>query len=130
MCATFADEFSLQELRAEAIEAAEDRIAALDRVLEGCRKGNVAPEPALADIRKFTHSLKGLAAAYESRVLLTLAHSLEDYLAGRARLDAATLVGAQLYVDRMAEALEENFDADAAAAEMYLARIRNALKPI
>ena len=128
MCTTFADEISLEELRAEAIEAAEDRIAGLDRLLEACRKGAAAPEQALADFRQLTHSLKGMAATYDSRVLLKLSHSLEDYLAGRERLDAETLTGAQLYVDRMAEALDEHFDADEAAAEMYLARIRNALK--
>lgn len=128
MCATFADDVGLDELRAEAIEAAEDRIAVLDRVLEGCRKARAAPEQALADIRQLAHSLKGLAATYNSRVLLRLSHSLEDYLAGRERLDAETLTGAQLYVDRMAEALEEHFDADDAVAEAYLAKVRNALK--
>ena len=128
MCATFADEISLEELRAEAVEAAEDRIAGLDRLLEACRKGTAAPEQALADIRQLAHSLKGLAATYESRVLLKLSHSLEDYLAGQERLDAETLAGAQLYVDRMAEALDDHFDADEAAAELYLTKIRNALR--
>lgn len=128
MCATIADDVSLEELRAEAIEAAEDRIAALDGLLDGCRIGAVAANRALADVRQLAHSLKGLAATYDSQVLLKLSHSLEDYLAGRDAFDSRSLEGAQLYVDRMAEALDEHFDADEAAAEAYLARVQATLK--
>ena len=123
MSGIVSDEFVPDELRLEAIEAAEDRIALLNAYLRECRSGELSLRDGLVSIRQMTHSLKGLGASYGSRALSQLTHRLEDYLASLDQLTPQALADTQCFVDRFAEAVEDYFDADESEVQALLARL-------
>lgn len=93
---------SLEEATQETLDAMDDRIVQMNAVLRGDGAG---ADPVTA-LRQLSHSVKGLAAAVGVDVIKVLAHRLEDYLAASDTLGPQARADAQVFVDRMAEAMD------------------------
>ena len=96
----------MQELRTEAIDAAEDRLANMNEVLVQFRDGMVKSEDTLATIRLDTHSLKAVAASFDMTALKAMCHRFEDYLFNIKAVDGRIQGDMQVFVDRMSECLD------------------------
>jgi chemotaxis protein histidine kinase CheA len=96
-------------------EEAEDRLGGMDRLIDAARDGATPLAAALAQLRRDTHTLKGMGEASGFPLVSLVAHRLENYLddlepapGERALLDI------RAYVDQMAKAMEDQAGDDAA----------------
>ena len=102
---------SSDDLSTEAMDAVDDRLAELNRIIAGHRDGSKDGATALQEIRQTAHSLKGLGQSFGLALLKVLAHRLEDFLMEAKALDEQLDQDVQAFVDRIAEAAENKFDA-------------------
>lgn len=100
------DQDMMAELRTEALDAAEDRIANLNETVRQFLAGNVAGGDALATCKLDAHSLKSLAASFDMKALTAMCHRFEDYLFNVTKLDEKVSKDVQFIADRMAECLD------------------------
>ncbi|MBB4210752.1 Hpt domain-containing protein [Rhodothalassium salexigens DSM 2132] len=114
---------SFDDLTAEALDAADDRIAEINRQIAAARAGEQSPETALSEIRGLANSLKGVGQTYGISVLRVLSHRLEDYLAEVKDLSDAVLDDVQVFADRTAEALETHLKASADEIAQFVRRL-------
>jgi len=96
----------LEELRTEAIDAAEDRLVSLNDTLQQWRTGSVAGADALATIKLDVHTMKSLAASFEIKTLRVLCHRCEDYLFTLSDANNKAIGDIQVFIDHLAEGLE------------------------
>lgn len=90
------------ELQQEFIDMANDRLSALDDVLEQMRSKAVGNAEALREIRQTAHNLKGTGGSFGFPAITTLAHRMENYLADLSVLDSKNQTDTQVYIDAMA----------------------------
>ena len=114
---------SFDELSAEAIDAAEDRLADINAHIAAVRDGRADAATALDEVRTLTHSLKGLGQTYGISILRVLSHRLEDYLADVRAVTPTLLDDVQVFADRLSEALEHHLDADPDAVAQFVRRL-------
>lgn len=96
----------LAELRNEAIDSAEDRIAGLSESISKFNENVVSGKDALAAIKLDVHSLKSVANSFDMKALGVLSHRFEDYLFNVNELSASIAGDVQVLVDRMSECLD------------------------
>lgn len=96
----------LLELRTEAIDTAEDKIACLNDIIKQRRAGSLTGIEALSKIRLETHSVKSVASSFDIKALLVLSHRFEDYTFEMKEIVATDLDNIQIFTDRLSEALE------------------------
>ena len=108
----------LNELRDEAIDSAEDRLANILEVLGQAVDGTVSESDARSTLRLEAHSLKSIAGSYEMRALKVMCHRFEDYLIDVTTINAETAKPLYVFCDRLAECVEafsKNTDLDLSA---------------
>ncbi len=93
-------------LRVEFIDDARDRLDKLYRMVERVRGKEVRETEAIALIRTEAHNLKGAGTAFGYPTVSLVAHRMEDYFSGLARLEARSLDDAVVFLDRIAELVD------------------------
>ncbi|RMD88912.1 MAG: response regulator [Alphaproteobacteria bacterium] len=101
---------SVEEACQDVLDAIEDRLAVMNEILEEVREGRRRPGTAVGLLRQQAHSIKGMAAGIGVGVLKVTAHRLEDFLNAVEALEGAALGDAQVFVDRLGEALDGKLD--------------------
>ncbi len=96
----------LSELKNEAIDTVDDKIASMGIVLSDVMSGTETPRNALARMRLEAHSIKAVAASFEMVSLKGLAHRFEDYLSDIREVSKESVPSIQFFIDRLAEAME------------------------
>lgn len=96
----------LEELRAEAIDSAEDRIASMNETLQMLGNSQLSPVDAMGTIKLEVHSLKALAASFEMKVLRVLCHRFEDFIFGEKEVTPDLRKKMQFFSDRLSECLD------------------------
>lgn len=96
----------LSELRNEAIDSSEDRIASLEGSLKGFLDGHVPAADAFAAVKLEAHSLKSIAASFEMKALRALCHRFEDFIFIEKTLTPELAKRMQFFVDQLSVALE------------------------
>jgi CheY-like chemotaxis protein/HPt (histidine-containing phosphotransfer) domain-containing protein len=104
-------------LRQSFREESEERLAGMDGLIDAARDGTMPLAAALAQLRRDTHTLKGMGEASGFPLVSLVAHRLENYIDD---LDAqpaeAALDDIRVHVDQMARAMEEPASDDATIA--------------
>ncbi len=102
----------IARLRREFLDTAEDRLASMDEIVDGVRRGGIGSGDELPDIRRMAHSLKGMGGTFGYPLVSVIAHRLEDYLADSTSL-ANNIVGdVQTFLDRMRDVVDGVLGAD------------------
>ncbi len=96
----------MAELRAEAVDTAEDKLQNVSKLTSSLRKGDIDGKQSLAVIRIDAHSIKSIAASFDMKSLKVLCHRFEDYFFNVTELTDSHVDDIQYYVDRMSECLE------------------------
>lgn len=117
------DQSLMTELRTEAIDSAEDRLASLTATLEQFTSDAISGRDALAACKMDVHSIKSVAASFDMKPLAVICHRMEDYLFNINILTASMADDVQFIVDRMAECLDafvsgRNIDVSAMVREL------------
>lgn len=98
-------------------EEAEDRLGAMDRLIDAARGGSTQLAAALAQLRRDTHTLKGMGEASGFPLVSLVAHRLENYLDDLESAPGETaLLDIRTHVDQMAKAMEQAGDDAAVTA--------------
>lgn len=99
-------------------EESEERLGGMDRLVGDAMAGATPLAATLSQLRRDTHTLKGLGEASGFPLVSLIAHRLENYLddidAGHAE---EALADIRVHVDAMAAAMEEGANDDAAIAK-------------
>ncbi|WP_194212729.1 Hpt domain-containing protein [Kordiimonas pumila] len=95
-----------EELRIEAIDTIEDRLANLQDAIRRFSEGSLSSKDALIAIRLEAHSLKSVAASFDMKALKALCHRFEDYFFNVNEISKDNITDIQFYADRMAECLD------------------------
>lgn len=96
----------LQELRTEAIDTVEDRLAGLSETLQRFGDSNLKSRDILATVKLEVHSLKTVAASFDMKALKAVCHRCEDYIFNLTDLAPQAVVDIQTFADRMSECLD------------------------
>ena len=100
----------IDKLKLEFLDYADDALGELDALIAAAGLSGVDTAATIDAIRRSGHNLKGMGGSFGFPLITLLAHRMEDYFLGRQKLSRRTLNDAQLFVDRMREALEGGFD--------------------
>lgn len=100
------DQDMLLELRTEAIDTAEDRLANLNEALQSHLAGTLNDQDTLATIRLEAHSLKAVASSFDMKALRVMCHRFEDYFFNISEITPNINRDLQFYTDRLAECLD------------------------
>lgn len=96
----------LEELRTEAIDSAEDRIANISETLAQYRSGDLPGKETMATIKLEAHSLKAVASSFDMKALKALCHRFEDFIFIEKSMNDGIAERLQFFTDRMAETLD------------------------
>lgn len=107
---TDAAAMSVEEATREVLDGIEDRLGALEALIPDAEGDSQAVPETVAEMRRIVHSIKGSAAGAGASAVRVIAHRLEDYLADVERLEGTARADVQIFVDRLAEALEGRLD--------------------
>lgn len=100
------DQDIMQELRAEAIDAAEDKLASLQKSLADKLTGIISDEEFLSVVRLDAHSLKAVAASFEMKALKVMCHRFEDYFFNVTSITDSQAQDVQFFIDRLTDCLD------------------------
>ena len=108
------DEEVVQSMRQEFLDDALEDLRSLDVALDAARNGRKPLDELFTEIRRLTLPLRGQAANFGVRLIGTVAHRLEDYLAGMKEPPPRTLDDLQTFVDTLIAIIEGEipFNAD------------------
>lgn len=103
------------DMAREFLEGCEDRLEEIDAALTSLRNGEGSLENEILEIKRHTHSLKGMGTTFGFSAISLLAHSLEDYFETMFGYGKNGIYDVQLYIDRIREIVEmqENLSDDA-----------------
>ncbi|MGF1604901.1 MAG: Hpt domain-containing protein [Rhodothalassiaceae bacterium] len=118
-----ADFPDLEDLSADALDAADDRLSVLNQLLADLREGRGDAVAAVEQVRREAHGLKGLGQSFAISLLTVWAHRLEDYLTDVKALDARMIADVQQFADRLAQAAESKFQADSSEIAAFVRRL-------
>ncbi len=102
----------MARLRREFLDTAEDRLASMDEIVDGVRRGGSGSGDELPDIRRMAHSLKGMGGTFGYPLVSVIAHRLEDYLADSTSLANNITGDVQTFLDRMRDVVDGVLGAD------------------
>ncbi len=102
----FEDNDILAELRNEAIDAAEDRLASVSETLDSWGQGSIKAAEAMSSIKMDIHSLKSVTVSFDMKPLMVLCHRFEDYLAAVRDAVEKQRAEIQVFTDRLSEVLD------------------------
>jgi CheY-like chemotaxis protein/HPt (histidine-containing phosphotransfer) domain-containing protein len=105
----------IERLKAEFLDFAADALDELDTLITAGRDPDGDHENIIDAVRRGCHNLKGMGGSFGYPLITLLSHRMEDYFAGRDRLNNRTLLDGQFFLDRMREVLEGRFDGIAEA---------------
>lgn len=96
----------LLELRTEAIDTVEDKIGALNDIMQQLKLKQMSPAESLSRVRLEVHSIKSVAASFEMKALMVLSHRFEDFIFDLQAISLDMAKDIQTFVDRLSEALD------------------------
>jgi len=96
----------VEELRTEAIDTVEDRLANLQEAIRDFKDGHIEGQHALATVRLEAHSLKSVAASFEMKALKVVCHRFEDFFFNVSEMSDTICRDILFYADRMSECLD------------------------
>ncbi|CAK0739403.1 Response regulator [uncultured Gammaproteobacteria bacterium] len=95
-----------ERLRIEFIDDAHDRLVKTYAALEAAAAGVKTDTEALAMLRMEAHNMKGCGTSFGFPAVSLVAHRMEDYLTGVAKLDKRQLDDAHTFLDKIAELVD------------------------
>ncbi|HWI28763.1 MAG TPA: Hpt domain-containing protein [Stellaceae bacterium] len=103
-------------------EESEERLGGMDRLVESALEGAISLAAVIAQLRRDTHTLKGMGDGSGFPLVSLVAHRLENYLddADPAHAEDA-LLDIRAHIDAMAAAMEETPTDDAGIAAVLRA---------
>jgi CheY-like chemotaxis protein len=118
-------------LRQSFREDSEERLAGMDRQVEEVLEGKIAFAAIASQLRRDTHTLKGMGEASGFPLVSLVAHRLENYLDDiDAAPDEAALLDIRAHIDAMAKAMEgHGIDDDTIAGVLRALPIPRAFNP-
>lgn len=90
----------------EFVDRADDLLGELERLIETGYQGAPAGAAFIGEIRRVAHSIKGLAASFQVKILADQSHELEDHLKDLEDLDEKQLGEVQRFIDAMAKSVQ------------------------
>jgi CheY-like chemotaxis protein/HPt (histidine-containing phosphotransfer) domain-containing protein len=100
-------------------EESEERLGGMDKLVEQIRKGIAPFAPTLSQLRRDTHTLKGMGEASGFPLVSMIAHRLENYLDDLdPDFGEGALADIRLHIDAMSKAMEGNALEDATIASV------------
>ncbi|MEO5373088.1 MAG: Hpt domain-containing protein [Alphaproteobacteria bacterium] len=109
----------VEEMRQEFVDEATEFLQALDVALDATRHGRKPAAEVIADIHRVALTLRGQSVSMGFRLIGTVAHRLEDYLANaRGELSPRATDDLQAFVDVMLEVISGRIPADADPSEV------------
>lgn len=111
-------------------EESEERLGGMDRLVEQVLEGAVPLAQAMSQLRRDTHTLKGMGEASGFPLISLVAHRLENYLddLDSAHADAA-LLDIRAHVDAMVRSMEGSASDDAIAGVLRALPMPRAFNP-
>jgi CheY-like chemotaxis protein/HPt (histidine-containing phosphotransfer) domain-containing protein len=111
-------------------EESEERLGGMDRMVEQVLAGTIPLAKAMSQLRRDTHTLKGMGEASGFPLISLVAHRLENYLddIDPAHADAA-LLDIRAHVDAMVRSMEGSASDDAIAGVLRALPMPRAFNP-
>ncbi len=111
------EEGVVAELRQEFLDDTLETLRALDVTLDAARHGRKSPEELIDEVRRAAFPLRGQAGNFGVRLIGTVAHRMEDYLASTKVLPERGIDDLQVFLDTLIDIVEERtpLDSDSAA---------------
>lgn len=113
----------MRQLRVEFIEYARETLHAMD---ENLRRGATFPDqsgPALLDLRRACHNLKGQGESFGFPTITILAHRMEDFLADVGQALALNQSELFVFIDWMTRIIESGVDLDEEQARRVIRKL-------
>lgn len=101
---------AITETAQEALDAIEDTLGTANSLLAAASPDNA--EDAVNGLRRHANIIKDVAGSAGIGILKVLAHRFEDFLAGIPELDDGARADCQVFLDRIAEAMDGRLDDD------------------
>ncbi len=116
------EEDLIAELRQEFLDDALESLRDLDVSLDAARNERKTAEEVMSEVRRFALPLRGQAANFGVRLVGTVAHRMEDYLANVKDLSARGIDDLQVFVDTFIDIVEGRvaFDSDSSQIVRHL----------
>lgn len=96
----------LQNLRQEFIDSSQDMLADIDGLIARMRRGQ-GEDKAFLELRRHVHTIKGQGGTFGFPLVTHIAHMLEDYFETLASLEEEAIRDIQVFVDRIANVLDQ-----------------------
>lgn len=107
-----------QDLRQEVMDEARDMVSNLDLLLESVRHERTPVEELSATVSKTALKLRVQAGNVGLRLIGTIAHRLEDYMASVKELPPRAIDDLQIFIDRLEDVLEGRLPLDSDASQV------------
>ena len=112
------EEELVAELRREFLDDALESLRNLDVSLDAARNGRKSTEEVMSEVRRFALPVRGQAASFGVRLIGTVAHRMEDYLANIKDLPARGIDDLQVFVDVLIDINEGRIASDADSSQI------------
>jgi CheY-like chemotaxis protein/HPt (histidine-containing phosphotransfer) domain-containing protein len=113
-----AEEELVAELRQEFLDDILESLRNLDVSLDAARNERKSTEEVMTEVRRFALSLRGQAANFGVRLIGTVAHRMEDYLASIKVLPTRGIDDLQVFVDMLIDIVEGRVASDADSSQI------------
>ena len=101
---------AITETTQEALDTIEDTLGTANSLLAAAAESEA--DGTVTGLRRHANSIKDVAGSAGIGILKVLAHRFEDYLSGISGFDAAARADCQVFLDRIAEAMDGRLDDD------------------
>lgn len=102
------DDETYRELRAEFIDETRDHLDDMEAVLNALFGGKLSNTEAIEELKRGTHTIKGLASPFGFSSLSSVSHQFEDFLLSISSIDTKDTVIIQKYIDTMTVCLTQS----------------------
>lgn len=103
----------VEDLRIEFFDEVAENLRSLALALEDARHDRKAPEDVMDMARRLALKLRGQSANFGARLLGTLAHRMEDYMANMRAVPPRFFDDLQVFIDAMTDVVEGRTSLDA-----------------
>ena len=120
MSTKISEDYLEDRLRVEFLDDARDRLQRMYDLLDKLCAGKAQDTEVVSTLRMDIHNLKGTGAPFGFPAISLVAHRMEDYLSGLARLDERQRESVHTFLDRISHLLDCGKQPDVAETNQIL----------
>lgn len=102
------DDKIYRELRSEFIDETRDHLDDMEVSLNALYSGELSDTEAIEELKRGTHTIKGLASPFGFSLLNSISHQFEDFLLSISSISTKDIIEFQKYIDTMKVCLTQS----------------------